>query len=171
MSTARDKNIVLTLTFVLCSLLFWGCNETGSGRRPEINADFLKSRPKGLLALLYPESAAFGSSRESVVKAVIINNGDKEIQVNLWDLGQSMLALDILDSHGNRKLTIGPSTPLQLKEMKKFMRIMKPCDQIDIDYNLNIFSPDLPPGKYSVRMVSIPSNTVHLIIRSAILPF
>ena len=85
--------------------------------------------------------------------------------------GITMLALAVHDTQGKRMLTIGPSTPLPQKEMAKYIRLMKPGERVDIEYNLNIFSPELPPGKYSVTMQEIPSNRVYIRIRKGLLPF
>ncbi len=122
--------------------------------------------PSGLHAVLYPESDSFRSSREGRVNARIINDGTGNATVDMWSLGQSMTALIVTsDSTGERMLTVGPSMPRSPEEMKKYITILKPGDTIEISYTLHVFSPELPRGRYLVRMASIPSNNVAVIIK------
>ncbi len=118
-----------------------------------------------LSARLYPDHASFSTSRKARVFAEIINIGAAPVEINLWNLGQSMLALDIRNGRGERMLTIGPSTPQTPEVMKRYRKTLDPGKRIEIEYNLNIFSPELAAGTYSVKMVSIPSNTVRVSIR------
>ncbi len=141
-------------------LLSVSCDPAKSGN-PESG-----SAPSGLCAVLYPASDSFRSSREGRVNATIVNGGTGNTAIDMWSLGQSMLALIVTrDDTGERMLTVGPATPRSPEEMKKYPKIMKPGEKIEISYTLHMFYPELPRGKYTVRMASLPSNSVSVIIR------
>jgi hypothetical protein len=124
------------------------------------------SSPSGLHAVLYPSSESFRSSREGRVNAMIINSGSSDVAVDMWSLGQSMLALVVTcDDTGERMLPVGPATPRSPEEMRNYLKILKPGKKIEVSYTLHIFSPGLPRGGYSIRMAHLPSNSVSVIIR------
>ncbi len=118
-----------------------------------------------LSARLYPDHASFSTSRKARVFAEITNVGAAPVDIDLWNLGQSMLALDVTNGSGERMLAIGPSTPQAPEVMKRFRKTLDPGKSIEIEYTLNIFLPELAAGTYSIKMFSIPSNTVRFSIR------
>ncbi len=122
-------------------------------------------RASSLSATLYPGHASFSTSRHAKVFVTITNTGDEKIEINLWNLGQSQLALEIRNERNERMLTIGPSTPQRPEVMARYLKSLAPGHTETIEYNLNIFSPELAPGTYSVKMFSIPSNTARFSIR------
>jgi hypothetical protein len=89
----------------------------------------------------------------------------------MWVFGQEMYVLEVKDASGKRILTIGPSTPVSEEERKKYIRVMRPGERMDLEYTLHIFSPELEPGRYTVAMPGVPSNTVRFRIRGRLLPW
>lgn len=122
-------------------------------------------RSSALSATLFPGHASFSTSARARIFAKITNTGDEKIEINLWNLGQSQLALEIRNERNERMLTIGPSTPQRPEVMARYLKSLAPRQTETIEYNLNIFSPPLDAGTYSVKMFSIPSNTARFSIR------
>ncbi|MEI6124126.1 MAG: hypothetical protein WCQ95_10935, partial [Bacteroidota bacterium] len=69
------------------------------------------------------------------------------------------LSLIITNEKGNTIPTIPPSVPQDENSLHS-AKILKTKEEYTINYNLNIFSPILPKGKYCVAMKNGLSNKV-----------
>ncbi len=152
----------ISFLFLAAPLLLCGRIQAADG--PDTSAPREDAAGR-LSARLYPGHASFSTSRNARVFAEITNTGTAPVEINLWNLGQSVLALDIRNGRGERMLTIGPSTPQAPEVIKRYRKALDPGKHVEIEYNLNIFSPELDAGTYSVKMFSLPSNTVRVSIR------
>lgn len=155
----------MLLELVLCVLGGLPSDQLFAFEKPDA-AMLQQYRRNGLYGVLVPEHLTFHASHDATVSAVIVNGGSKEETVNMNFLGQPMYALSVTnDATGEPMMTIGPATPLPPEAMKRYLRTLQPSEQLEVEYSLHIFSPELPKGRYTVRMSSLPSNRVQLIIR------
>jgi hypothetical protein len=155
------KDFFFTLIAVMLFLPLSGSCDTVKSGKPEKG-----TVQSGLRAVLYPDSESFRSGREARVNARIINGGSSDANVDMWSLGQSMIALKITrEDTGERMLPVGPATPRSAEEMKRYIKVLGPGEKIEICYTLHVFSPELPRGTYHVQMATLPSNSVSITIR------
>ncbi|MBN1532397.1 MAG: hypothetical protein JXA20_07030 [Spirochaetes bacterium] len=138
---------------------------------PGADDEWVAAMPKRLCARLYPSDASYGAGHEAMLRCLLVNNGKSDVTVDLWTVGQPMYVLDVTDESGKRIPAIGPSTPVGPEERKKYLKVLGPGERMDLEYTLHIFSPELPPGRYTVTMPGVPSNTVRFRIRSRVLPW
>lgn len=155
------KDYLFTIIAVMSLMLLSFSCDTMKSRKHEKGAV-----PSGLHAVLYPDSESFISSREGRVNARITNGGSTEAYVDLWSLGQAMIALTVTRTDtGERMPPVGPATPRSAEEVKRYKKALGPGEKIEVIYSLHIFSPELPRGAYHVRMAILPSNSVTIIIK------
>lgn len=90
--------------------------------------------------------------------AKLTNKNQDSILIEQVDLlKQPILALKVFDTSGTIMPTIPPATPSN--ESGTVHRVIPPHQTYQIRYNLNIFSPPLPKGKYGVTMKMATSDT------------
>ncbi|MBW2454856.1 MAG: hypothetical protein JRI68_10110 [Deltaproteobacteria bacterium] len=119
----------------------------------------------GLQAVVSPDGAEFPSSQAGTLTVTIRNDGAEPATLQMDILRSGILSLDVFDADGKRIPTIPPPMPLTPEEMKRAQETLPPGQSRKLTYTLHMFSPQLPPGQYTVRMRGMPSNAARFTIR------
>jgi hypothetical protein len=98
-------------------------------------------KPAGLVATL-------SSGKTGEVVVVFKNATDREARIDKQLLSTAILALNVLDAAGTQLPTIPPPIPAAVQEFV----VIPPGKELSRSFGLNIFSPPLPPGTYTVRL-------------------
>lgn len=121
----------------------------------------------GLRAVVSPDGAELPSSQAGTLTVTIRNDGAEPATLAMDVLRSGILSLDVYDGDGKRIPTIPPPMPLTDEEMERAKETLLPGQSRELTYTLHMFSPQLPPGEYTVRMRGMPSNTARFTIRPA----
>ncbi len=115
---------------------------------------------KGLIVTLFLNDSIVSTNSEIQITARFYNNGEKDIKLDQRQILENpILSLRVSDEKGNALHSVPPSIPRDDKN-STFIKILKPEEDYTIKYNLNIFSPALSKGRYSVNMKNGSSNKV-----------
>jgi hypothetical protein len=98
-------------------------------------------KPAGLVATL-------STGKSGQIEVVFKNGTDREARIDKQIISTPILALDVLDAAGKVIPTIPPPIPAAVQEFV----VVPPGKEITRSYELNVFSPPLPPGTYRVRL-------------------
>ncbi len=109
--------------------------------------------------MIESDSSSYVSCRNVSIKAQLINKADHVKHIFPELLENSVLALTVYNEKGERIPTVPPGVP----KNGPFVEI-QPMESLDLSYTLNMFSPELPKGKYSIRMNQFVSNELHIVI-------
>lgn len=122
------------------------------------------SKPAVYATLLHKDSV-FYSSKTTYVEAYIINSSTDSHQLSREVIYSPILSLQIVKNNSQSPPipSIPPSVPSNSKAVEWIQ--LAPQDSLLIHYNLSIFDPPLPQGKYAVQMKQLPSNKVNFEIR------
>ncbi len=106
------------------------------------------------------DSSTYSSCRNVTISGKLINKADHIKHVFPELIESSVLALTVYNDKGERIPTVPPGVP----KSEPFIKI-KPSDTLELSYDLNMFSPDLPKGHYFVKMNQFASNKIHFEIK------
>ncbi len=113
-----------------------------------------------LIVTLYTHDSIVASESKIQITTRFYNSGEQEIKLEQSSILENpILSLIITNEKGNTIPTIPPSVPQDENSLHS-AKILKTKEEYTINYNLNIFSPILPKGKYCVAMKNGLSNKV-----------
>jgi hypothetical protein len=138
------------LVFVALMLTCFGCAHSRSDSHVGLFTHLSVSQPR--VARL----------DEAEIAAVVTNYGPTNATVNTWALGNTVLSVDVLDSHGQVLHPVPPSLPPP--DLASYERVLSPGASLKFTYHLS-YMVETPPGHYTVRMRHLPSEQIVLTIR------
>ena len=140
---------------VLASTLVVGAACAGSGRaRVERDTD-PESSVRRLVVTLSADQNAFATGRDVRVHTKVQNGGDQPLQLNLYGASSAVLFLEVRNGVGRTIHTIPPPMPPEEMEIVT----LAPGESREFRHALNMFSPPLSKGRYTVRARSKNAET------------
>lgn len=105
--------------------------------------------------ILELEDSLVSSSSDLFVKATILNQGLDSLSLSSTEIMNPIVAILVQNELGDTMAPIPPTMPQETTP------ILIPPQQAYVTlYDLNIFMPSLPKGRYSISMKTMPSNTI-----------
>jgi hypothetical protein len=95
-----------------------------------------------------------GAGRNTRLSVTVANHGATPLVLNKNVSTDAIRALRFFDADGKRVPTIPPSFPLE------GTITIAPGESKEFDYNLNIFSPPLKPGDYSIHVSFVSADPI-----------